>query len=97
VTESAWERIRGLLGRDHLPEGEAMWFSPCTSVHTFFMRFAIDVVFLDRRGRVLAFYPSLPPWRHTWIHLRAWSVVEAPAGALAGLRIGEELELWLSS
>ncbi len=93
VADSIWTRMRGLLGRDTLALQEALWITPCTSIHTFFMRFPIDVAFLDGQGRVIAFYPALRPWRLSGIHLRAAGVLEAAAGALqkAGVHEGEEL------
>lgn len=95
VMETPAQRMKGLLGRDSLAAGEGLWFPHETSVHTFFMKFTIDVAFLDRGGRVVALYHSLKPWRHTWIHLTALGggVVEASAGlfAGAGVKRGEEL------
>ena len=55
--------MRGLLGRDGLAQGEGLLIKPCGSVHTFFMRFPIDVVFLDRELSVLAVRPEVRPWR----------------------------------
>jgi uncharacterized protein len=56
-------RMRGLLGRSSLPPGEGILLRPAGSVHTFFMRFPIDVVFLDREGAVVGIEPELRPWR----------------------------------
>ena len=97
VTETAGERLRGLLPRASLGSDEGLWFPRISSVHTFFMRFAIDVAFVDRRGRVIALYHSLRPWRHTWIHPFATcgGTLEASAGLFArvGLGQGEELRI----
>jgi len=95
VTESAWERMRGLLPKDGLSEGEALYIAPCTSIHTFFMNFPIDAAFLDREGRVIALYEDMKPWRMSGIHLRAAGVLEAAAGAFgrAGLKKGEVLKI----
>jgi uncharacterized membrane protein (UPF0127 family) len=73
-------RQRGLLGRDGLTG--ALWLAPCRQVHTFGMRFAIDVAYVDRRGRVLAVH-RMRPGRLARPHLRARAVVEAEAGAFA--------------
>ena len=91
--ERVLERMRGLLGRESLDEGEALVLSPCAAIHTFFMRFPIDAVFLDRRGRVVRAVAELRPWRATRFHLRAVKVVELPAGTLesTGTRKGDEL------
>ena len=97
LTETPAERARGLLSHASLPEEEGLWFPHHSSVHTFFMKFPIDVAFVDRKGRVIALYHSLRPWRHTWIHPFALGggIVEASAGvfAKAGLMLGEELRV----
>jgi uncharacterized membrane protein (UPF0127 family) len=87
------DRLRGLLGRAALGQGEALAIRPCASIHTLFMRFEIDAVFLDGRGRVVRALAGLRPWRATRFHLRAKQVVELPAGTLArtGTREGDEL------
>ena len=58
-------RLKGLLGRDGLPEGQGLWIDPCNSVHTFFMRFPIDVLFLDKSQRVVRVLIDLPARRMT--------------------------------
>ena len=91
--ERVLDRMRGLLGRASLEEGEALAIAPCASIHTFFMKFPIDAVFLDRRGRVVRALSDLQPWRATRFHLRGYQAVELPAGTLArtGTREGDEL------
>ncbi|MEW6703864.1 MAG: DUF192 domain-containing protein [Pseudomonadota bacterium] len=72
-------RLRGLLGTAHWPRGRALLIRPCSSVHTAFMRYAIDVVFIDRRGQVLRIAAALRPWRMA----SAWgavAVLELAAG-----------------
>lgn len=95
VTENAWERMCGLLPRSELAEDEGLWIAPCPTIHTFFMRFAIDAAFLDRQGRVIALYDSLKPWRHSGLHWRAAGVLETGPGVLkrAGVKKGEVLEV----
>src|SRR5256885_7236338 len=78
-----WERMRGLLGRRGLREGDALAIEPCTSIHTFFMGFAIDAAFLDRNGKVIRAIPDLRPFRATRVYPSATQVVELPAGTLA--------------
>jgi uncharacterized protein len=75
-------RNRGLLGRAGLDEGSALILAPCSSIHTFFMRFAIDVLFVARDGRVLKLYPALPAWRIAFA-FRAFAAIELSAGAAA--------------
>lgn len=79
---SVFARMKGLLGRQTLERGEGLHILPCNSIHTFFMRFPIDVLFLDRDQVILRAFPDLPPWRLTRIYPRAHSVVELPAGTL---------------
>ena len=79
VADRARQRMRGLLGRDSLPPGEGLLLRPAGSVHTAFMRFPIDVVYLDRRNRVIDVVPDLPPWRMSG-RRGARAVVELSAG-----------------
>jgi uncharacterized protein len=85
-------RKRGLLGRDALAPGAALVIAPSNGIHTFFMRFAIDVVFVARDGRVVKIARAVKPWRAS-LALRAFAVVELAAGAAdrAGLRVGDRL------
>jgi uncharacterized protein len=87
-------RNKGLLQRDSLPAGQALILAPCNSIHTFFMRFSIDVLFMSRNGQVLRLARTLAPWRiaMAW---RAAAVVELPAGTIdqTDTRVGDVLEL----
>ena len=74
-------RRRGLLGRDGLPVGTALIIAPSNAVHTFFMRFPIDVAFVRRDGRVIKARAAVRPWRLT-ASLRGFTVIELPAGTL---------------
>lgn len=90
-----WDRGRGLLGRKHLGPDEALWIHHCSSIHTFFMAFAIDCVFIDRRMRVKRIFENVRPWRLIAPVWGANSVIEMPAGAAKRLNIqlGEELHV----
>jgi uncharacterized membrane protein (UPF0127 family) len=92
MTETARERLRGLLGRDHLPAGEALLLKRCGSVHTFGMRFAIDVVFLDRFERAVAVHHDVGK-RRMLFNFRAAHTLEMSAGAARklGLVVGDQL------
>lgn len=87
-------RNRGLLGRSELAMGSAMIIAPCNAVHTFFMRFTIDVVFADRQGRVVRICRQLRPWR-IGIGLRGFAAVEMAAGSVARseLVLGDRLAI----
>jgi uncharacterized membrane protein (UPF0127 family) len=94
LAERLGERMRGLLGRQSIAAGEGMLITPASSVHTAFMRFPIDVVFLDRSLVVKKVVPELGPWRVAGA-LGARSTLELPAGAAAehGLSRGVRLRL----
>ena len=81
VADRGRARTRGLLGRQALGEDEGLWIVPCEAVHTFGMRFAIDLVFVDRRNVVRKVRSSVSPWRLSGC-LRAHSVLELAAGTL---------------
>lgn len=75
-------RLKGLLFRTKLSENEALILSPCTSVHTFFMKFPIDVVFINAKGEIVYLYSNLKPYRLTWLHGSAKLAIELPSGTI---------------
>jgi len=93
VASSGKTRRRGLLGRDSLAPGEGLWIIPCESVHTFFMRFPIDLVYLGRGNRVRRVKSRVGAWRISAC-LTAHSVLELAAGTVdsTGTRHGDQLE-----
>jgi uncharacterized membrane protein (UPF0127 family)/CheY-like chemotaxis protein len=94
VADTARARMRGLLGRDALDPGEGLLLQPAGSIHTFFMRFPIDAVFLDRGLRVVGLAPNLRPWRLA-VRRGAHSVLELAAGEIErrAVEVGERLYL----
>jgi len=94
VADSPWPRMRGLLGRSGLESGEGLLLRPTGSVHTFFMRFPIDVVFLARDGEVLKVARALPPWRTAGAR-GAKAVLElgADEAERREIRVGSRLDL----
>lgn len=88
-------RGRGLMGHPGLAPGEGLLIDPCSSVHSFFMRFPIDVVFADKAHRVVGLAPDLAPNRPYAGAWRARYVVELPAGTIAatGTQLGDVLAL----
>ena len=94
VAETSESRRRGLLGRDSLDPSAALIIAPCSSIHTFFMRFVIDVVFVDESGRVLKVARDVKPWRIAMAP-RAYAVVELNGGAVrrSDVEIGDRLVL----
>jgi uncharacterized membrane protein (UPF0127 family) len=81
VADSGSKRTKGLLGRDGLASGEGLWIVPCESVHTFFMRFPVDLVYLDRKNKIRKVRSAVGPWRVSAC-LSAHSVIELPAGTI---------------
>ncbi len=94
LADTPWTRLRGLLGRRALAEEEGLLIRPAGSVHTLFMLFPIDVVFLDRGNTIVKIVERLRPWRIAGAR-RAKRTLELPAGAAArhGLALGEPLVL----
>jgi uncharacterized membrane protein (UPF0127 family) len=88
LADTALSRMRGLLGRRGLDGGGGMLINPCPSVMTFFMRFTIDVVFLDRENTIVGIAHTLRPWRVAGAR-RAHASLELPAGTAATLRLQE--------
>jgi uncharacterized membrane protein (UPF0127 family) len=88
-------RGRGLMGHPGLAPGEGLLIDPCSSVHSFFMRFAIDVVFADKSNRVVGLTPAMPPNRPFAGAWGARYVIELPAGTIAatGTQIGDVLRI----
>ena len=78
-------RKKGLLGRECLLPGEGLWIVPCEAVHTFFMRFPIDLVYLDRKNRIRKLRSGVGAWRVSAC-LTAHSVIELPAGTIRETR-----------
>lgn len=95
VADSPFKRMKGLLGRKEMQKGEALWITPCYSIHTFFMRFSIDVVFLNKKNRVVALIKNIKPNRMTRLYLKATSVLELPSGTIesTATEIEDQIEI----
>ena len=85
----------GLLAHQRLPEGAAMVFPACRSIHTLGMRFPIDVIFVDRTWRVVALKRQVQPWRLVGPVRGAWAAIELPAGTLPiqSLQVGDVVQM----
>jgi uncharacterized membrane protein (UPF0127 family) len=94
LADTPQSRRRGLLKRDGLEAGEGLWIFPTQAIHTFGMRFPIDVVFLDSSLLVKRVFRSLAPWRITPLVWGARSVLELPSGSLTstGTTVGDQLQ-----
>ena len=94
VADTSEKRRTGLLKHDRLDPGQGLWIVPCESVHSFFMKFAIDLVYLDRNKKVRKVRHRMVPWRMSAC-LTAHSILELPAGVVAasGTEAGDQLEI----
>ena len=95
VASSIRDRTVGLLGSSGLDDDEGLWIERSPSIHMFFMRFAIDAVFVNASGRVTKVVPDLRPWRAVWWAPGARDCLELPVGAAArsDTQPGDELRL----
>lgn len=94
VARSMWARFWGLMGRRELPEGQGLLIDPCSSIHMFFMRFPLDVIFLDNDGRVIKVVEQIKPWRMA-MGGGGKKALEIAAGAAARAQVeaGDELAI----
>ena len=92
--ESSAERRTGLLKHTKLEPGSGLWIVPCEAVHTFFMKFPLDLIYLDRKRRVKSVVRNVRPWRFSMC-LPAHSVIELPVGTIDRTQTqnGDEVEL----
>jgi uncharacterized membrane protein (UPF0127 family) len=92
VADTSSTRRTGLLKHDRLEAGQGLWITPCESVHTFFMKFPIDLVYLDKQKKVRKVRHAVPAWRLSMC-LSARSILELPAGTAeqSGTVAGDQL------
>lgn len=92
LADNAWTRLRGLLGRSGLAPGDGMLIVPAPSIHSAFMKFEFDAIFLDRNMEVVGLAARIPPWRARSAR-KAKSVLELAAGEIEtrGVQIGDQL------
>ena len=93
LAETFWTRFRGLMARPSLEEGEGLVLKGDKSIHTFFMKFPIDVVYVDQAGRVVRVDPAMMPNRIGPIVLEASYILELPVGVIqaTGTTVGDQL------
>lgn len=86
-------RFLGLMFRRSLPDQEALWIIPCNSIHMFFMRFSLDVAFLDRQQQIVKLVEQVRPWSMIPAVRHAHSVLEMPVGSIQkyGLQAGDKI------
>jgi uncharacterized membrane protein (UPF0127 family) len=95
VADSFIKRLRGLIGSRPLKQGEGLLIIPSNSIHTHFMGFPIDVLFVDQDQKIVAIQHELSPWRLGQTHKQARFVIELPAGTAAqsGTQPGDQLQV----
>jgi uncharacterized membrane protein (UPF0127 family) len=95
VADRPWTRMIGLLGRARLDQGDGLVIEPCDMIHTWFMRFPIDVIFVDRHGLIVNAVHSLGPFRLASGRPAATTAIELPAGTLrrAGVHQGVRVRM----
>ena len=90
---SLFHRVKGLMFQKEILDDDALLIEPCNSIHTCFMNFAIDVVFLNQENCVVHYIENLKPWRVSWIYFESKKVLELKAGTLNNkIEIGDILE-----
>jgi uncharacterized membrane protein (UPF0127 family) len=95
IADRFWSRCKGLMGVRQLAPGDGLLITPVNQIHTHFMALAIDVLYLNDQGEVIAIDPALPPWRIGQRHPAANAVLELPAGVVArtGSAVGDRLQV----
>jgi uncharacterized membrane protein (UPF0127 family) len=95
IAQDFWSRLKGLIGAKALEEGEGLVIMPCSSIHTMFMAFPIDVLYVDAEHRIVDIDIDLKPWRLSLPRHRSHYVVELPAGTVlqTGTVVGDRLSL----
>lgn len=94
VADNFYTKLVGLMFKDDMPNCDAMIFQQCNSIHTFFMRFKIDVIFLNKKDQVVKIIRNMKPWRLTRMYFKASKCVEFKGGYLSELlEVGDEIEV----
>lgn len=95
VADSLLTRTKGLLGETSLPTQSALWIFDCNSVHTFFMKFPIDIIFVNSDLQIRKIYRNVGPWRMTLPNFSFDSVFELPGGSLTegSAQVGDQLHV----
>lgn len=93
VADTFFSRLKGLLGKKSIDQDTALLITPCNSIHMFFMKFPIDVLFIDKNDIIVHMVNNIKPWRTSKIVRHSEKVIELPAGSLLknGTCVGDEL------
>jgi len=82
TADNSFSRMKGLLGRTGLNKGEGLHITPCNSIHSFFMKFKFDAIFINKKNEIVYLTENMPAWRFSEICFSAHSVIELPAGII---------------
>lgn len=94
IADTFFARFRGLMGRPSIPENMGLMIAPCNSVHCFFMKFPIDVIFLDKEDRVVHISENMKPGSISPIVRKSYSVIEANATVFQkNIKIGDNVKI----
>ena len=95
IATSMGQRMKGLLGRKGLAPDEALVLKPCSSIHTFFMRFPIDVLFVDKNVQIVRLIQNMPPYRFSPFVWASYLAIELPAGKISqtNTQIGDRIRI----
>ena len=94
VADNTFTRMKGLLGRSGLEKGQGLHITPCTNIHSFFMKFKFDAIFIDKQGKVKCLEEKIKPWSRVRFCFSAHSVIELPAGIISETytKLGDKLD-----
>ena len=88
-----WPRLIGLMLARPLPPGAGLVIVPCSSIHTQFMRFPLDVLYVNKKNGIVGIDRNLRPWRIGRFYKKVHYIVELPAGSTEGCQVGDRLEI----
>ena len=94
VAATSAQRVKGLLGRECLKDGQGLLIEHCSSLHTFFMHFPIDILFMDKRGKVLKAAQEVRPFKLVAAPFKAHYALELPVGAIksSATKVGDHID-----
>lgn len=99
VADTSWLRMKGLLGRESLANGAGLLITKCNSIHMFFMKFALDVIFLDSTDQVVGLVKNIPPFALSPLFWNANKAIELAAGTIetTETKIGDRFSFSLTA
>ena len=94
LAHTSGQRMKGLLGKENLPQGEALVITHCQSIHMFFMKFAIDVIFCDAKDKIVGVCKDVKPFQLSPVFFKASYAIELPSGTIVASKteLGDQLQ-----